>query len=177
LPPSTEENALDIVPLLHSLERTSLAEFIAESEWAFPAIETAHVLALALTIGTVLIIDLRVLGLASARQPYRALRREVLPWTWASFAAAVVSGGLMFITQAAKYYGNAAFRTKFLLLLLAGLNMLVFELIVSRNAADWDRGMPVPWPGKIAALLSIGLWIAIVFFGRWVGFTMVLGAD
>jgi Family of unknown function (DUF6644) len=168
---------LDIVPLLHSLERTSLAEFIAESAWAFPAIETVHVLALALTIGTVLIIDLRLLGLASTRQPYHALRREVLPWTWASFAVTVASGFLMFITQAAKYYGNAAFRLKFLLLLLVGLNMLVFELIISRHAAEWDRGMPVPWPGKIAALFSIGLWISIVFFGRWVGFTMVLGAD
>jgi hypothetical protein len=177
VPVSREENALHIVPLLHSLERTSLAEFIAESAWAFPTIETVHVLALALTIGTVLIVDLRLLGLASAKQPYRALHREVLPWTWLAFAATVASGCLMFITQAAKYYGNGAFRLKFLLLLFAGLNMLVFELIVSRNAADWDRGMPIPQLGKIAALFSIGFWISIVFFGRWVGFTMVLGAD
>ncbi len=166
-----------IVPLLHSLEGSSLAVFIAESAWAFPTIETIHVVALTLTIGTVVIIDLRLLGLASVRQPYQALRRDVLPWTWLAFCAAAVSGCLMFITQAAEYYENDAFRIKLFLLALAGINMLVFELIIARGAANWDRGLPVPWPGKIAALLSLTLWLSIVFFGRRVGFTMILGRD
>ena len=71
-----------IVALLQSLERSSPAVYIAESAWAFPSIETIHVLAVTLTIGTVLVMDLRLLGLASVRQRYEALRRDVLPWTW-----------------------------------------------------------------------------------------------
>ncbi len=164
-----------VVALLESLEHSSLAVSIAESSWAFPTIETIHVIALTLMIGTVLIMDLRLLGFASARQRYKALQRDVLPWTWWTFGGAVVSGCLMFITQATEYYENEAFRIKLLLLLLAGINMLVFELMIARSAANWDRVAAAPWPGKIAALLSIALWISIVFFGRRVGFTMLLG--
>jgi Family of unknown function (DUF6644) len=166
-----------ILRQLASLEHSALAVSIAESSWAFPAIETIHVLSLTLVVGTVLVIDLRVLGLASAKQPYAALRRDVLPWTWLAFCAAVVSGSLLFITRAVDYARNDAFRAKFALLLLAGINMLVFELIIARAAANWDRGAPIPWPGKAAALLSLTLWIAIVFFGRRVGFTMGFGQN
>lgn len=161
--------------LLQSLEDSAPAIYIAESAWAFPAIETLHVLAGALTVGTVLIMDLRLLGLASVKQGYAALRREVLPWTWLAFGAALASGFLMFISQATEYFANDAFRTKLVLLLLAGVNMLVFELIVARGADGWDAGEAVPRPGKIAALLSLALWVSIVFFGRRVGFTMNLG--
>lgn len=160
--------------LLQSLEGSSPAVYIAESAWAFPTIETIHVLAVALTIGTVLVMDLRLLGLASVKQPYVALRRDVLPWAWLAFGAAAVSGFAMFISQATEYFANEAFRVKLILLLLAGINMLVFELIVARGAAHWDADVPVPRPGKVAALLSLALWISIVFFGRRVGFTMLL---
>lgn len=166
-----------VIALLGSLERSALAVSIAESKWAFPTIETIHVIALTLMFGTVLIMDLRLLGLASVKQRYIALKRDVLPWTWWAFGGAVVSGCLMFITQATDYYENEAFRVKLFLLLLAGINMLVFELMIARSAADWDRESSVPWPGKVAALLSIALWISIVFFGRRVGFTMLLGRD
>ena len=164
-----------VVALLESLDHSALAVSIAESKWAFPIIETIHVIALTLMIGTVLILDLRLLGLASAKQRYTALKRDVLPWTWWAFGGAVVSGCLMFITQATEYYGNEAFRIKLFLLMLAGINMLVFELMIARGAANRNQDSSVPWPGKVAALLSIALWIAIVFFGRRVGFTMLLG--
>ena len=166
-----------VVAMLESLEHSALAISIAESNWAFPTIETIHVIALTLMFGTVLIMDLRLLGLASVKQRYTALQRDVLPWTWWGFGGAVVSGCLMFITQATEYYENEAFRTKLLLLVLAGINMLVFDLMIARGAANWDRESSVPWPGKVAALLSIALWISIVFFGRRVGFTMLLGRD
>jgi len=166
-----------VIVLLESLEHSALAVSIAESNWAFPIIETIHVIALALMIGMVLIMDLRLLGLASAKQRYTVLQRDVLPWTWWAFGGALVSGCLMFINQATEYYENEAFRIKLFLLLLAGINMLVFELIIARGAAAWDQESSAPWPGKIAALLSIALWIAIVFFGRRVGFTMLLGRD
>jgi len=160
-----------IIALLQELEHTPLAVTIAQSAWAFPIIETVHVIALTLTIGTVLILDLRLLGLASLRQPYAAVRREVQPWTWAAFGVAAVSGSLMFISQASEYFENTAFRIKLGLLALAGLNMLTFELIIRRRAAAFEKGS-TRWPGRIAALLSLAFWISIVFFGRRIGFTM-----
>ena len=92
-----------------------------------------------------------------------------------AFGTAAVSGFLMFISQATEYFANDAFRVKLVLLLLAGINMLVFEFVLARDAAHWDAGVPVPRTGKIAALLSLVLWVSIVFFGRRVGFTMILG--
>jgi hypothetical protein len=164
-----------IAPLLQWLEHTPLAVAIAESNWAFPAIETLHVIALALVIGTVCVVDLRLLGWASARRPYRELAREVLPWTWAAFCLSVMTGSLMFITQAAEYYGNTAFRIKLFLLLLVGINMLIFEVMTARGAARWEHDLRAPWPGRVAAALSLMLWISIVFFGRRIGFTMTPG--
>jgi hypothetical protein len=162
-------------PLLNWLENTTLAESIAQSDWAFPVIETLHVIALALVIGTVCVVDLRILGWASVKRPYRELAREVLPWTWAAFCLSAITGSLMFISDASEYSQNTAFRVKLALLLLAGINALVFEWIIARGAPQWGRGVSAPWPGKIAAALSLTLWISIVFFGRRIGFTMTPG--
>jgi uncharacterized membrane protein len=164
-----------LIALLTRLEATPLAEFIRESDWAFPTIEAVHVIALALVIGTIAIVDLRLLRLASTQCTYTEVSREVLPWTWAAFATAVASGSLMFLSHAVDYYGNTAFRIKMLLLVLAGVNMLVFQLVTARDVGQWDRGGAVPVAGRIAATLSLAFWIAVVFCGRWIGFTMQPG--
>lgn len=160
---------------LHWLENMPLSVSIAQSDWAFAVIETAHVIALALVIGTVCVVDLRILELASAKRPYRQVAQELLPWTWGAFCVSVVTGSLMFITQASAYFENAAFRIKFLLLLLAGINMLIFEFAIAHGVIGRDDSSSIPWLGKLAALLSLTLWISVVFFGRRVGFTMVPG--
>jgi hypothetical protein len=77
----------------------------------------------------------------------------------------------MFISQPQTYLGNVAFRIKFALMFVAGVNMLVFQLITSRDASKWDRDAAAPLAGRIAATLSLAFWIAIVFFGRRIGFT------
>ena len=87
------------VQMLQMIEHSRLAIAIAQSNWLFPAIETIHVLSLTLTIGTVLIVDLRILGLAWASRPYSAVRRDILPLTWIAFGVAAVSGLLLFISQ------------------------------------------------------------------------------
>jgi hypothetical protein len=162
-----------VTELLSWLEATPLAVFISESDWAFPAIEAAHVIALALVIGTIAIVDLRLLGVASAHRAYTELSKEVLPCTWAAFAVAAITGTLMFISHPVTYFENTAFRIKILLLLLAGVNMLVFQFVTSREVSQWDRAAKTPLAGKIAATLSLVFWIAVVFFGRRIGFTML----
>jgi hypothetical protein len=162
-----------VMALLTWMEATRLAEFMRESEWAFPAVESVHVIALALVIGTIAIVDLRLLGLASTNRAYSELAGQVLPWTWGAFVLAAISGALMFIGQPRAYFDNVAFRIKFVLMLLTGINMLTFQLLTSRGAAEWDREPAAPLAGRIAATLSLVFWIAIVFFGRRIGFTMM----
>ena len=167
-----ESSLESIAQVLRWLDSTSLAVFIRESPWAFPTIESTHVIALALVVGTIAIVDLRLIGFASTRRAFTELSGEVLPWTWGAFVFAVTTGGLMFVSQPVDYYENTAFRIKIVLLLLAGLNMAVFQLITHRGVSRWDRAASVPLPGRVAGTLSLIFWISIVFFGRSIGFTM-----
>jgi len=115
--------------------------------------------------------DLRLLGIASRDRGIRELYDEVLPWTWASFICAAIAGSLLFSSSATKYYHNFPFRMKMLLLVLAGLNTAVFQFGTYRGVDKWDREGRVPFGAKLAGALSIVLWIGVVGFGRWIGFT------
>jgi len=125
---------------------------------------------LAMTFGTIAILDLRMLGLASANRPFTRVA-EVLKWTWAAFGLTVLTGGLMFITNASVYFSNRQFQWKMALIALSGLNMLIFERTCGRNVRRWDNDKTAPPSGKLAAILSLVLWISVIFLGRWIGFT------
>jgi len=143
---------------------------IRESEWLFPTIETIHVFALVLVVGSIMTVDLRLMGLSNKERPFSQVAAEMLPWTWSAFAVAATAGFLMFSSKALVYYGDIPFRIKMLCLLLAGANMALFHSIGTRRLHEWNSGKP-PWPARIAGGISLMLWILIVASGRWVGFT------
>jgi hypothetical protein len=159
--------------MLAWLQELPIALTIGESDWLFPAIESTHVVAIALVVGSIMIVDLRLLGIASNRSPVSELVGEVLPWTWGLFVVAVLSGTGLFISDAAGYFYNPAFRWKMAFLALAGLNMLVFHLTAYRGVRHWNREKPTPLPVRVAGALSLACWIGVVAFGRWVGFINV----
>src|SRR5215470_11060761 len=119
---------MSVPDILSSLESSQLAGRIRDSLYLFPFIESFHVLGLTMVFGTIAIIDLRLLGIASTQRSFRKVAADVLKWTWAAFALTVTTGLLMFITNADVYFHNAYFRTKMVLLILAGINMFVFEV-------------------------------------------------
>lgn len=150
------------------LEMLPLAAHIGETAW-FPFLESIHVLTSTFVFGSILMVDLRLLGFAAQSHPITRITREVIPWTLAAFALSTVSGLGMFITQANRYAGNVAFQIKIVLLVLAGINMLVFHLSTSRRIVEWDHH-PAPTGGaKLAGAASVLLWIGVVLAGRWVG--------
>ena len=155
---------------LTRLQDLSFPTQIRESDWLFPTIETVHVFALVLVVGTIMTVDLRLLGLANKERPYSQVACEMLPWTWAAFGMAALAGMLMFSSKALTYYGNIPFRLKMVCLLLAGINMAMFHWLGTRHLDAWDRGRP-PWTARLAGGASLLLWITIVAAGRWVGFT------
>jgi hypothetical protein len=140
------------------------------TEWLFPIVETLHVMALTIVFGSIAMVDLRLLGLASRDSLVSRLSREVLPWTWTAWCSAAVFGTLMFMAKATTYAGNLQFRLKFVCMGLAAVNMLIFHLGAYRQVASWDSGM-TPLSAKAAGAASLSLWMGVVFFGRWVGFT------
>lgn len=162
---------MSLASLLHDLEGTAVATAVRESTWLFPTIETVHVLCIVLVVGTIMIVDLRLLNLASRRRPVSAVIREMLPWTWVAFGCAVATGSLLFSSNAVKYSQNLPFRVKMLLLVLAGLNMAVFHLGTYRRIHLWDREAMIPTGARIAGIISLLIWIGVVSLGRWIGFT------
>ena len=162
---------MDIAGFLEYLESSSLAVGIRDSLYMFPVIEAFHVLGLTLVFGTISIVDLRLLGIASTRRPFTRIAADIVKWTWAAFALSAVTGLLMFITNADVYFNNFAFRTKIVLLALSGVNLLIFELTAGRTVDRWDKDAAAPPAGKTVAVLSLVLWIGVIFAGRWIGFT------
>jgi hypothetical protein len=162
---------MDIRPFLKALELTGVATGIRNSLYYFPMLEATHVIGLSIVFGTILIVDLRLLGIASRQRNFDHLSRDLMKWTWGAFVLVVVTGALMFTTNARVYADNTAFRIKIILVALAGINMAVFELTAGRHIHIWGNDPKAPTVGRIAAGLSIFLWICVIFAGRVVGFT------
>jgi hypothetical protein len=166
-------NVQSLVKLLEWLQATSLAVSIHQTKWVFTTIEVVHVIAISLVIGTIAMVDLRLLGLASTRRSFTELARPILRWTWAAFALAAVTGSLLFISQAAEYFVNTTFWIKMSIMLLAGINMLIFELITVRGVQKWDLESTPPLRARLAGGISLACWALVVIFGRWTGFTIL----
>ena len=156
--------------VLEALQGSAIAEWMRDTNPAMQVVEATHVLAAVMVLGTVLIVDLRLLGFADSSRAFARVSRETLPLTWAAFCAAVITGSLMFTTSAVAYFGNSAFQLKALALLAAGINMAVFQLVTARGAAGWGSDTP-PRAARIAGFVSLLLWAAVVLLGRWIGFT------
>lgn len=149
-----------------------LADDIRASALAFPWLESVHVLAITLVLGSIAVADLRLLGWASVKRPVSQLLHEVLPVTWVAFAVALITGLLMFSSNAVEYAHNKPFQFKMILLVLAGLNMLVFQLVTFRGVGTWDDAPRTPPAARFAGAFSLCCWIGVVAFGRWIGFTI-----
>ncbi|WP_426435412.1 hypothetical protein [Bradyrhizobium genosp. P] len=111
-----------IQDLIVFFEDSSIADSIRENDTLFPTIESIHVIAICLVVGSILVLDLRLLGLASMNRPVGRLTRAILPVTWGAFAIAASSGFLLFISNATKYLANGYFDAKIILICTAGLN-------------------------------------------------------
>src|SRR5258706_5793702 len=109
---------MSVAEFIASLQASGLANRIRDSLYLFPLIESSHVIGLTLVFGTIAIIDLRLLGIASTRRPFTRIANDILKWTWIAFALTVTTGLLMFITNADVYYHNFFFRSKMAMLAL-----------------------------------------------------------
>jgi hypothetical protein len=159
-----------LMSIVQSIQDSGVGEWMRTSVKAMPIVEAIHVLAAATVFGTIFIVDLRLLGLPNVRRAFTRVSDEMLRLTWAAFFLALVTGFLMFAANANTYIGNTAFRLKMLALVAAGVNMLLFQFVTFRTVGVWDEGRP-PSKARLAGAMSILLWVAVIFFARWIGFT------
>lgn len=150
------------------LESHPLAAEIGATAW-FPLMESLHVLCICVLLGAIVMVDLRVLGLAALRYPVQDLVRELVPWAAGAFVFANVTGLAMFITRASAHVQNPAFQTKMGLLLLAGMNIALFHFRALPAMLPSVNGGASPKLARCTAGLSLLLWCAIMLAGRWVG--------
>lgn len=150
------------------LESTPIAQAITTSIWMYPAFESLHYVGLALVLGGIMLIDLRLLGFARSL-PLRTMI-TLLPWVWIGFAINVVTGSLLFIYGATSFGMNPAFRIKLVLMALAGINALLFTIAAARTGHEWVSTGDTPISIKAIATLSMVFWLGVMTAGRWMAY-------
>lgn len=159
---------------LGALEASGLGEAMRQWLWLYPAVETVHLLGVGLLFGSIAVLDLRLLGIGR-HLPVRALARQVLPWSAASFLFIVPSGLAMFVAHASDFIANPVFALKMLLILGAGVNAALFHSITFRTADVWDaeemRKLAPPPSARLAGAVSLVVWASVIACGRLLAYT------
>jgi len=155
---------MSLLEMCRLLEQTTVSTIVRDS--AFPYVEGAHVLGLSVSVGTVMWFDLRLLGVAMRTRPVSEVFQDLKPWMFAGFGIMFFTGALLFSAHATKAYASGYFRAKLALLILAGINTMVYHLTIDRSESEWGK-TPVPPPGaRAAGLVSLLLWFSVVAVGR-----------
>jgi len=154
------------------LEHSAPALAISESIWLFPFIEGSHILALPVSVGMIMLFDLRLLGLAFRGGAASSIVDEILRWSKFGFTVMFITGGLLFMSQAGKAYGNSFFRAKLIFLLMLGINAAVYQAVFYPKMAQWDSAGRAPFGARLCAALSLIVWIAVIVCGRTMAYQL-----
>jgi hypothetical protein len=160
----------DWYPYWEAVQDTWISSFIRDTKWCFPAIEMVHLFGIVTLLGTMLAFDLRLMNVWLRRWPVSLLMKRLVPWTWVAFVVMVCTGTGLFISDPLRFFYNPSFRIKLVLIALAGLNALIFQLTAFRTLNKWDVACETPRGAKIAGFFSIVLWFGVVAAGRWIAF-------
>ena len=148
---------------------TAVSMNIRESVWLYPMLHWVHILANTFMLGSIVFVDLRLLGAGFARRRVTDMTQQLLPWTWTGWILMFLSGAAIFTSDPVRYYGSNLMRAKFSLMLFAGINALIFHFTVYRGVASWDEGRTPP-RARLAGVLSILSWLGVMFTARAVGY-------
>lgn len=140
-----------------------------QSLWLYPTAESLHIVGIAIMVGGAAMFDLRLLGW-SPQLSVTSLAKYLLPWSRVGFGLVALSGLLMFISDAQGYAANPVFQAKLVLILLAGLNIAFFHSVTVKSVSKWDRGVSPPLSAKLAAALSLAIWLGVILAGRFVAY-------
>jgi len=161
---------VSLFDLCEWLGNTPWSIALHESRYAFLVVLSVHVLTLTVFVGTVLLIDLRLLGAAMTRVPTSEVISRLLPWSGAGLVVMIASGALLFYAAPLVRYENVFFRLKMAALVLALANVWLFHRTAYRRVAEWDRDPVPPRAARVAAVVSLVLWACIITAGRMMAY-------
>lgn len=152
------------------LYETPLATSIRDTAWIIPTVQSVHILAIAVVIGSALVSDLRLAGVLATEEAPSTVVRRYLPWMWRALIVLLLSGLLLVVAEPGRTLVNTVFWSKMGLVLLAfGLTLAFRKPLLdpefSAEHAKWRRTV------KPAAWLSLAVWVAVIFCGRWIAYT------
>jgi hypothetical protein len=152
------------------LNGTPWSTYIRESDNPFPIIESFHVIGLAFSVGVIMWLDLRFLGLVMRDEPIQSLVEQLEPWAMGGFVIMFVSGALLFLSEPLKCYNTLAFRLKVIMLILTGLNVMYFHAKLYARLPEFDKLPTPPWQLKMVGIVSFVFWFGIIIAGRWTAY-------
>lgn len=152
------------------LAATPLSQTIQSIEWVIPAVQTVHILAVAAVMASVLMIDLRLMGLGARDQTIMAVAKRFLPFVWWPLPILLATGSTLIVAEPARALENPVFYLKMGLLLAAAGITLICQIPLARNAAFWELSSRRRWAARLIASVSLPLWVAVIFAGRWIAY-------
>jgi hypothetical protein len=160
-------STLNLLPFIEWVASSPLSKAISTSTWAFAVIESIHLLALSVIGGSVLILDLKLLGFGIRTRTMAEVAREAQKWFLGSWTVMIVTGLLLFWSEPQKLYYSTPFAVKMICLLLG----TIFALTVRRKVTQAGEGRVSPAVLKLVGLVSLALWFGVGAGGRWIGFS------
>ena len=161
---------MSLLPFCEWLASTSGSIALHESLFMYPIVESIHVLTLCLFVGTTMLLDLRLTGLALRRIPVAEVVKRLQPWMFAGFFVMVVTGVLLFYAIPVRSYQIIFFRLKVVFLVLAGLNALAFHTGIFKDVESWGKALQPPSRARMAGIASLVLWAGIITTGRMIAY-------
>jgi len=162
---------MSLLEVCRLLDRSAIGRDIRESSLLFPIIEGIHVLALSLSVGLILITDLRLMGVVMRNRATSEIWSQFSPWMMSGFGVMFLTGALLFWSHALSAYHSTAFRAKLLLLILSGLNAAVYHFTIHRKMDQWDTSQTPPIQARLAGWTSLILWAGVITMGRIMAYT------
>jgi hypothetical protein len=157
---------MTLYDLFDRLELTLVGQAMADSVWLFPVVEAGHLIGLAALGGSILMLDLRLLGFGLNERPAAYVLAQSRPWLLGAIVIMFATGIPLFLSEAVKCYWSYAFWVKMGALVVA----LLFTFGVRNRLVDRKLGLG-PWQMKGLAACSLGLWLTVAAAGRWIGFS------
>jgi hypothetical protein len=152
------------------LQNESIGTSIRESVWTFPVIETTHLLALAFSVGIIIFVDLRLIGVTMKDLPVTEVFDRLQPMALKGFVVNVVSGLLLFWSEPMKCYNSPYFRTKLVMLFVLGVNAILFSATTYKTVASWDKAVVTPVAARVAGWVSLLFWAGVITMGRAIAY-------
>jgi hypothetical protein len=145
-----------------ALQDNSIIVTLNSTGWMAAGLEIVHYFSMFVLVGSIAIVDLRVIGIAGQQQSATKIAQRLFPWMWAALALNFLSGFVMFAGIAASYIPNSIFHMKMWVILAA----VVFGIIVQWKVAAWDKLPAMPIGAKLVAAVSLLLWVGAILAGN-----------